>query len=79
MNKINVRGGKMFMNLTIEIDPLWSVKDIGRLQALDARWASMAVEETERRSLLPCAVWSIKFPGTRYSSDIMKRLAELTC
>jgi hypothetical protein len=60
-------------------DPLWSEKDYARAATLEARWAACGIAETDRQRLIPCAVWSAKFPGTLYDSETMKELESLVC
>ena len=61
-----------------ENDPCWSLADWGRAATIEAKWTSIGVSEDERRRLVPCYVWMKKFPGTRFSEDIMVRLQTLS-
>jgi hypothetical protein len=60
-------------------DAVWNDDDWARAGTYEMRWRALGVSETERRRLLPCAVQIAKHPGTRYDTDIMKRLVELAC
>lgn len=79
MNKIIQRGGQLRAVSVNTTDPLWLPGDYGRAATLEVRWSAMGVSAEERGLLLPCAVWLAKFPGTRYSEEIMSRLATLQC
>ena len=79
MNKIIQRGGRLCAVSVSATDPMWLPGDYGRAVTLEARWSAMGVSAEERGLLLPCAVWLAKFPGTRYSEEIMSRLATLQC
>lgn len=59
-------------------DPTWSAADWGRAATLEAKWKMAGVSESERRTLVPCAVWAAKFPGLLYDSSVMQRLDELS-
>jgi hypothetical protein len=58
-------------------DMTWNCADWGRAQSLEIRFHRMGVNETERRILIPAAVWCTKHPGMRFHDSIMKRLDEL--
>ena len=74
-----IRGGKLLPWLIKpDGDAVWSSVDWGRAAALEARWHMLGVSESERHSLIPCAVWSAKFPGMIFNDATMKRLAELS-
>jgi len=80
MNKITNRGGTLVKVSTVSnSDPLWLDSDYSRAATLEARWSAMGVAEEERATLLPCAVWLSKFPGTQYPDTIMARLEKLRC
>lgn len=55
-------------------DDTWNDEDWSRANALEARWLAKGLTEEERRLLLPCAVWSKKFPGIMFQDYIMERL-----
>lgn len=58
-------------------DPTWSAADWGRAATLEAKWKLTGVSESDRRTLIPCAVWSAKFPGMIYDVGVMQRLNDL--
>ena len=58
-------------------DLTWNEEDWGRASIFESRWASMGISETERRKLIPCAVWLKKCVGIYFSPEIMTRLKEL--
>jgi hypothetical protein len=72
-----VRGKIMNWLVKPEGDPTWSEADWGRAATLEAKWKAQGVSEEERRKLIPCAIWSAKFPGLRFQSDVMMRLSNL--
>ena len=75
-----IRGGQMIrISKPNTNNRLLLTSDYARMATLEARWKSSGVSATECESLIPGAVWISKFPGTKYSPDIMKRLEELRC
>ena len=75
-----VRGGKMIsVGKPDTTNRLLIGNDYARMATLEARWKSSGVSVRDYESLIPCAIWISKFPGTQYSEDIMKRLEELRC
>jgi hypothetical protein len=70
-----VRGGKMIRWLVKpEGDRIWSDADWGRAAALEARWKSAGMSESDRRRLIPCAIWIAKFPGMLLHESVMAEL-----
>lgn len=58
-------------------DMTWNAEDWGRAQSLEIRFHRLGVSESDRRILVPAAIWRIKYPGLRFHDDITKRLDEL--
>jgi hypothetical protein len=74
-----VRGGKLIPWLIKpDGDFTWSDSDWARAKALEARWKMHGINEATRRQLIPCAIWSSKFPGLVFHDDIQKQLEELS-
>ena len=59
-------------------DDIWNEEDWGRAATYEALMQARGISETERRKLIPCAVWAKKFVGLQFCPDIMKRLQELS-
>lgn len=75
-----LRGGLFIKTVvTPHINRLLVANDYARMISLEARWIAIGISKSECEQLLPCAVWIAKFPGTKYSETIMKRLHELSC
>lgn len=72
-----VRGKMSFWLVKPEAEDIWNDIDWARARTLEARWLSKGVLEEERRTLLPCAIWLKKFPGTGFRQDILERLRSL--
>lgn len=58
-------------------DMTWNAEDWGRAQSLEIRFHRMGVSESDRRILIPAAIWRLKYPGLQFHDDIMRRLDEL--
>ena len=63
--------------VTPDTDPCWTQDDWSRAATLEARWTALGVCESDRRQLLPCAIWKAKFPGLQYAPLIESRLRML--
>lgn len=58
-------------------DITWNKEDWGRAQSLEIRFHRLGVSESERRMLIPAAVWRAKHPGTKFNATVTTRLDEL--
>jgi hypothetical protein len=74
-----VRGGKLIPWLIKpDGDFTWSESDWARAQTLEARWKMHGINEATRRQLIPCAIWSAKFPGLVFHTEVQKQLVDLS-
>jgi hypothetical protein len=58
-------------------DMTWNSMDWGRAQTLEMRFHRLGVSEADRRTLIPAAVWRMKYPGMRFHDAVMARLDAL--
>jgi hypothetical protein len=73
-----VRGKIAHWFVKPDSDPTWNEEDWERAATYEARLQAKGVSETDRKFLIPCIVWSKKFPGMTFSNDIMKRIQDVS-
>jgi hypothetical protein len=74
-----IRGGQFYPWIIRPVnDPVNTPADLARAATLDARYAAHGVCEAERHKIVPCAMLKARWPETQFTSEIEKRLAELS-